>query len=106
MLSAGGGRSMPWLELSAMDSRLCFVLSCVRDEASMTVQCLRHGISRKTGYKWLSRYRELGAAGLVDRSAAPLAVCCRLERTVVDRDLALRRQRPTWGRGKLRARLV
>jgi putative transposase len=97
---------MPWLELSVMDTRLCFVLSCVRDEASMTVQCLRHGISRKTGYKWLSRYRELGAAGLVDRSSAPLTVCCRLERTVVDPILALRRQRPTWGPRKLRARLL
>ena len=30
------------------------------------------GISRKTGYKWLGRYRCEGAAGLVERSHAPL----------------------------------
>ena len=29
------------------------------------------GISRPTAYKWLRRYREEGAAGLVDRSSRP-----------------------------------
>lgn len=33
--------------------------------------CQRFGISRKTGYKWLLRYRESGEAGLSDRSRRP-----------------------------------
>ena len=35
----------------------------------MTALCERYGISRKTGYKWLGRYRADGSAGLVDRAA-------------------------------------
>lgn len=37
----------------------------------MTELCDRFFISRKTGYKWLGRYHEQGAEGLVDRSRAP-----------------------------------
>ena len=94
---------MPWMELSAMDARLCFVSSCLREEAPVTVLCLQHGISRKTGYKWLARYEELGAAGLADRSSAPLSSGCRLGAAVIDPILALRRERPTWGPLKLLA---
>jgi putative transposase len=97
---------MSWMELSSMDSRLCFVSSCLHDEASMSVLCLRHGISRKTGYKWLGRYGALGAAGLVDRCSAPLTPRCQLDASVIDPVLALRRQRPSWGPRKLRARLL
>src|SRR5579872_6178415 len=94
---------MPWMELSAMDARLCFVSSRLREEAPMAVLCRRHGISRKTGYIWLGRYRELGAAGLSDRSSAPLSSGCRLGAAVIDPILALRRERPTWGPLKLLA---
>jgi len=96
---------MSWAEISAMDSRLCFIASCLRDDAPMSVACARHGISRKTGYKWLARYRELGALGLADRSSAPHSVGSRLDAAVTVPILALRRQRPTWGPRKLLARL-
>ena len=97
---------MSWMERYVMDSRLCFVSSCLHDDAPMTVLCLRHGISRKTGYKWLARYHELGAAGLADRSSAPLSAGCRLGASLIDPILALRRARPTWGPRKLRVRLL
>ena len=38
----------------------------------MTGLCREYGISRKTGYKWLGRYLSEGAAGLRERSHAPL----------------------------------
>ena len=47
---------MPWTEISTMDARLCFVTAYLRDDVAMSLLCLRHGISRKTGYKWISRY--------------------------------------------------
>jgi transposase len=31
-----------------------------------------YGVSRQTIYKWLERYEQFGAAGLVDRSRRPL----------------------------------
>ncbi len=97
---------MSWTELSAVDLRLCFVSSCIREEAPIAVLCMRYGISRKTGYKWLSRYAAFGMAGLSDRSSAPLSACSRLDATVVALILALRRERPSWGPRKLRARLL
>ncbi len=62
---------MPWTEISTMDARLCFVAACLRHEAPFHETCARAGISRKTSYKWQARYRDLGAAGLSDRSCAP-----------------------------------
>lgn len=97
---------MPWIEMSAMDSRLCFVGACLRAEAAVSELCVRHGISRKTGYKWLERYQLEGAAGLVDRSRAR-----HTQSPVIDPEAAamvrrLRAQRPTWGARKLLARLA
>ncbi|RRV32788.1 hypothetical protein EGJ86_17595 [Pseudomonas sp. o96-267] len=35
--------------------------------------CRRYGVSLRTGYKWLDRYREQGYAGLQDQSRRPLS---------------------------------
>ena len=62
---------MPWRETCRMDEKLDFVLAWHRGEAPMTALCAAYGISRKTGYKWLGRYREEGPGGLSERSRAP-----------------------------------
>ena len=50
---------MPWKECSVMDERLRFV-ACLLDGDSMTEVCRDFGISRKTGYKIFSRYKDHG----------------------------------------------
>ncbi len=95
---------MPWEETCAMDERLKFVAACFSREEPMAWICERFGISRKIGYKWLARYREGGAAGLLDRSRARFEPG-RLEPLVRDAILALRREKPHWGPLKLRAKL-
>ena len=62
---------MPWKETCRMDEKLVFVADCLRGELPITALCEDYGISRKTGYKWLGRYREHGPEGLVERSRAP-----------------------------------
>ena len=62
---------MPWKETCAMNERLGFVCEVERGERTMSELCRVFGISRKTGYKWLERYRELGEAGLEELSRAP-----------------------------------
>ena len=63
---------MPWKETCRMEEKLVFVADCLRGESlPMTALCEDYGISRKTGYKWLGRYREQGPEGLVERSRAP-----------------------------------
>ncbi|MGH2785674.1 MAG: IS481 family transposase [Actinomycetota bacterium] len=50
-------------------------------------------VSRATVYKWLRRYRELGWAGLEDRSSRPRRCPTRLPQSQVDRIIRARRQR-------------
>ena len=63
---------MGWKETCAVDERMRFVLAVEASEEAVAALCRRSGISRRVGYKWLSRYRAAGVAGLADRSRAPL----------------------------------
>ena len=63
---------MPWRETCAMEERLKLLLEWDGGDISVSELCRHYGISRKTGYKWLHRYRSEGAGGLSDRSRAPL----------------------------------
>ena len=54
---------MPWRENCAMDERFGFITDYNRGDGSVTELCERYEISRKTGYKWLARYREDGRGG-------------------------------------------
>jgi transposase-like protein len=73
----------------------------IRDHAgglyTMTEVCVRHSISRKTGYKWLDRFDEGGRAALGDRSRAPLHGPHRMAADVADLICSARRQHPSWG---------
>jgi transposase InsO family protein len=97
---------MAWRESDAMDARVGFVTDCLRGEESMTALCDRYGISRKTGYKWLDRYRLEGAAGLMPRSHAPKQHGRVTARALVEAIEGLRRQRPSWGPRKIVAKLA
>nr|WP_246251778.1 helix-turn-helix domain-containing protein [Mesorhizobium camelthorni] len=92
-------------ETGVMDERLLFVAACLEDEETMTGLCAAHGISRKTGYKWLGRYRELGPEGLRDLPRAPLVHGRATPAAVVDRIVAEKEAHPQWGPKKIVARL-
>jgi putative transposase len=63
---------MPWRKVVPVDEqRMRFVLDVERTGFQVSELCEVHGISRKTGYKWLGRYREEGREGLNDRSRRP-----------------------------------
>src|ERR1700733_13136314 len=51
-------REMPWKASSPMDQRLLFIAEYVKDEESVSELCRRFGISRKTGHKFIRRYKE------------------------------------------------
>jgi hypothetical protein len=74
---------MPWRECCKMDERLRFVArlyeqqicaaqeTCKLEGEKMAVLCREFDISRKTGYKIFSRYKDCGMQGLTDRSRRP-----------------------------------
>ncbi|MHC2333608.1 putative transposase [Bradyrhizobium sp. USDA 4454] len=49
------------------------------------------------GYKWLVRFEEEGAAGLFDRSRAPLHHPQSIAEKIAERCLEVRRSHPSWG---------
>src|SRR5690349_8843730 len=65
---------MPWQGICPMELRMRFVNAVLADEDRMTALCEEYWCSRKTGYKWLKRFRAEGAAALAERSRAPHVV--------------------------------
>src|SRR6266849_1272716 len=55
---------MPWKTSSVMEEKLRFVFEHELRERTMTELCERYEITRQTGYVWLRRYHEAGAAGV------------------------------------------
>jgi putative transposase len=94
---------MGWMETCAMDERMRFVMAIEAQEEPMAAVCRRFRVSRKTGYKWLERYREASVEGLVDRSRAALRHPHAMAEELAERCLAVRRAHPTWGPVKVRA---
>lgn len=63
---------MPWQEVNPMDQRVFFITDYLRQITSISGLCTQYGVSRKTGYKWIERYRSSGLAGLTEASSRPL----------------------------------
>ncbi len=63
---------MPWKEVNPMQQRVFFITDYLRQTMSLSSLCAQYGVSRKTGYKWIERYRSSGLAGLTEASSRPL----------------------------------
>jgi len=62
---------MPWRETDPVLERRHFAHDFDSRHWTMTELCVRYGISRNTGYKWIDRYRQSGVGGLRDQSRVP-----------------------------------
>jgi putative transposase len=88
-----------------MDERLKFIARLL-DGDKMTVLCRQFGISRKTGYKILTRYNEIGLEGLTDRSRRPYRHANQLPFQIETLIVRLKKEKPSWGAPKIRERLA
>ena len=94
---------MVWLETCGVDERMRFVMAVEEQADAFAVVRRRFGVSRKTGYKWLERYRSTGVTGLLERSRAPLQRPHAVTDAIAERCLSVRRAHPTWGPMKVQA---
>lgn len=92
---------MPWGTMSQMSLRRDFVLLAIKSECSFSELCRRFGVSRKTGYKWLERYKGEGEAGLADRSRRPRRSPNETSKDMVEAILEMRDEHPAWGGRKI-----
>ena len=62
---------MPWSTRDTMSLREEFVTLAQQEGANRRELCRRFGISPQTGYKWLARFAQQGAGGLIDGTRRP-----------------------------------
>lgn len=97
---------MCWKESDRVSERLEFVKLASVEGANITVLCERFNVSRKTGYKWLNRWKDKGQLGLEDRSRCPINSPLKTTDEMEAEVLALRAKHPKWGGRKLHKRLI
>jgi putative transposase len=96
---------MPWKVYSLWGARRRFVQACLKGSQPIAQLCRQLGISSKTGFKWLARFRAEGGPGLQDRSRRPAHSPTRTARRWRQAIGQLRRKHPSWGSKKIYARL-
>lgn len=92
---------MPWKETSAVEEKKRFVELWLKREVSAAQLCRESGISEKTGYKYLARFRREGWVGLADRARAPHHQPNAVGEDVTRAILDARAEHPSWGPKKL-----
>ena len=88
-----------------MNQKQNFIQLALSDRYSITELCENHGISRKTGHKWLKRFEQFGEAGLSEMSRAPKTAPRRTPDFIQRLIVAERERHSTWGPKKIRQRL-
>jgi transposase InsO family protein len=92
---------MPWKETDVGSERIEFVVRALSDSGNFSALCREFGVSRKTGYKWLRRFEEVGSLSrLAEHSRRPHHSPARTPEAIELRVEALRR-RYGWGSKKL-----
>lgn len=97
---------MVWKECDRVSQRKEFVLLASVEGANISDLCQRFGISRKTGYKWLQRFKKEGDTGLADRSRCPHSFRSPTPKEMETEVLSLRNKHPAWGGRKIHHRLL
>ncbi len=88
-----------------MDERLRLVARLL-DGESMSEVCREFGISRKTGYKVFTRYKDQGLEALTDRSRRPVRYANQLPPQIERQIVTFKQEKPHWGARKIRELLV
>jgi transposase InsO family protein len=89
-----------------MDERIRLIGLWNEGQTSVTELSRAFGISRKTVYKWLERYEARGPEGLAQQSPVAHHHPHATPEALVSVLVEIRKERPTWGPKKLRARLA
>jgi transposase InsO family protein len=99
-------KPMTWQSHSVDTIRHEFVMLAIRPNSNISDLCRRYQISRKTGYKWITRYHNGGVAALSDKSSQPHFSPLRCSQTQEDMVLKARAKNPAWGGRKLNRWLI
>ena len=91
---------MAWEERTVEQMREEFVRRVLAREGSKAALCREYGISRPTGNKWITRFKE--GESMTDRSRAPRTVTGRISSATEAEIVRIRQMYPALGAVKLR----
>jgi len=94
---------MPWMERGVEMLREEFIVRSMQEDRNISALCKEYGISRKTGYKWIKRYQEIGS--LKDQSKRPKKSSSKTDERIEKLILDIRQKLPGWGARKIQAYL-
>lgn len=99
---------MPFKKVDSMDEKKSFIRDYLTGDYYFSSLCEYYEISRKTGYKWVNRYEELGEEGLDTRTSRPRYLANSISPELVGLIVKLRNptSRATIGAGKIRTELL
>ena len=97
---------MSWKITCVMDEKLKFISDHLGERFSTAELCRRYGISRKTAYKWLSRYQAEGVDGLKDRPRANYEPHRTTPNEITTVLLKVKEEFPFWGPKKVHGYLI
>lgn len=97
---------LSWKEESVMCQRQRLVEQLLLPDVNVTELCKTFNISRKTAYKWLSRYQEGDLSSLGNRSKKPHIQPNKLSDDLEKQIVMLHHEHPYWGPRKLRDYLL
>lgn len=92
---------MPWGTKTVMEQREQFVNEVMSRKSTVTALCLKYGISRKTGYKWLKRAAE--GLPLCDQSRRPNRQPSKTAEELEAKIVEMRLSCPVWGGKTIRS---
>ena len=92
---------MPWKNVSPEAQKASLALAMSRRTQTVTALAVRSGACRQTAYRWQKRFEAEGKIGLNSRHAGRPSGSGTKAATWRGEVLALRRQKVSWGAGKL-----
>lgn len=95
---------MGWQECNIMDEKLKFIARILEGE-KMSPLCREFGISRKTGYKLWSRYKDMGNEALIEQKRTPYRYANKLPLQMEALILETKKEFPSWGAPKIREKI-
>lgn len=84
-----------------MSEKLDFIARATLPGAKLAPLCREFGISRQTGHKWLTRFKESGFEGLEEQSRRPKSSPLAFAEELVAAVLEARDAHPSWGPKKI-----
>lgn len=93
---------MSWNNKELMPLKQEFIQLFKDKVSNFSDLCKKFNISRKTGYKWIKRYKEEGVLGLNDRSRRPCYMPFKISSNYIEIVTQTRDENPSWGAKKLR----